>query len=268
MLERKSNEMRPGMGSVRVLGIDPGTRVVGFGVLEQAATGKTLVVAHGVVRLAPSPMCVRLAQLFRALEELITAHHPSVLAIERVFHGKNFQSILKVGEARGVVALAGQLGGCEVREYTPAMVKKVVAGNGNASKLQVQRMVVRLLELAVAPEPFDATDALAIAHCHVLKSRWRERLDAAGASSAAGAELVLRNGSNGAPRGAPAGPARAAGGPRDAKGSKSRIPRPPAGGRRGAARWKGATAGLDLEGLLASGKAAWLERDARSRNRS
>ncbi|HVR74316.1 MAG TPA: crossover junction endodeoxyribonuclease RuvC [Planctomycetota bacterium] len=151
---------------VRVLGIDPGTRMVGFGVLELRQGAEPLLVACGSIRLPPRPLAARLETIFREVQAILETHRPHVLAIEQVFHGKNFQSILKVGEARGVVVLAAQMGGLEIEEYAPAMIKKATTGNGRADKAQVQSMVTRLLHLDEAPEPVDVTDALAAAFCH------------------------------------------------------------------------------------------------------
>jgi crossover junction endodeoxyribonuclease RuvC len=120
--------------------------------------------------------------LFEELGELLRRERPEVLAVETVFHGKSFDSVLKVGEARGVVLLAGALQGMEVHEYTPAMVKKTVTGNGRASKEQVQRMMARLLELERLPGPVDVTDALALAFCHGQRL-WRQQLEASGRAS-------------------------------------------------------------------------------------
>lgn len=152
--------------SVRVLGIDPGTRVVGYGLLDLGGGQRPVVVAHGVIRLPPRPLAARLALLFRELQALISSYAPTALSIEQVYHGKNFQSVIKVGEARGVVVLAAQLAGLAIHEYTPATIKKTATGNGNAQKPQVARMMGRLLGLEVLPWPHDVTDALAAAYCH------------------------------------------------------------------------------------------------------
>ncbi len=148
-----------------VLGIDPGTRVLGYGVIE--ARPQPVQREFGVVRLrAADSLADRLAEIHRAVVDIIARHRPTVLAVEEVFHGKNFRSAMKIGEARGVVLAAGALAGLAVVEYTPARIKKSVTGNGRADKRQVQRMVTRLLGLSEPPEPFDASDALAIAFCH------------------------------------------------------------------------------------------------------
>jgi crossover junction endodeoxyribonuclease RuvC len=153
-------------GAIRVLGIDPGTRVLGYGVLDVDKRSSPRVVAHGALRLPRSPLAVRLELIFREVESIISAHRPQVLALEEVFHGKNFQSVLKVGEARGVVVLAAQISGLEIQEYSPALIKKSATGNGNAAKAQVQGMMKRVLGLKEALEPPDVADALAAAFCH------------------------------------------------------------------------------------------------------
>jgi crossover junction endodeoxyribonuclease RuvC len=163
--------------SLRVLGIDPGTRVVGFGILDLDAAGRPTLVAQGAIRLPLAPLAARLATIFQQLRDIIAQHQPEVLSIERVFFGKNFQSVLKVGEARGVAVLAAQLAGLEICEYTPAMIKKAATGKGNAAKTQVQSMMARVLSLDQAPEPMDVTDALAAAFCHGQRM-WRKQLQA------------------------------------------------------------------------------------------
>lgn len=155
--------------AIRVLGVDPGTRTLGYGVLDVAPRGKLDVVECGVVRLPPKPLEVRLEAIFHDLGEIIRRREPDVLAIEDVFGGKNFRSALKVGEARGVVVLAAQRSGLKICEYAPASVKRAATGNGAADKRQVQKAMVRLLALRSAPEPTDVTDALAVAFCHARK---------------------------------------------------------------------------------------------------
>lgn len=159
---------------LRVVGVDPGTRVVGYGILDVRRGRNPTLAGHGAIRLAGT-IPERLKALFGGLRQLLAEHRPDVLAVETVFHGKSFESVLKVGEARGVVLLAGALQGVEVQEYTPAMVKRTVTGNGRASKEQVQRMMVRLLELERPPVPMDVTDALALAYCHGQRL-WRQEL--------------------------------------------------------------------------------------------
>src|SRR2546427_8435029 len=175
MAEATSTAVRSSGGAIRVLGVDPGTRVLGFGVLDVDKRSAPKVVAHGALRLPQSPLAARLELIFREMRAIILAHAPQVLALEEVFYGKNFQSVLKVGEARGVVVLAAQIFGLEIREYSPALIKKSATGNGNAGKAQVQKMMQRVLGLKEAPEPPDAADALAAAFCHGQRI-WRSGL--------------------------------------------------------------------------------------------
>lgn len=170
------------LAKVRILGIDPGTRVLGYGILDVDRSGRAVLVDCGALRLPPRPLEVRLETIFREIGALITRHRPRMLAIEQVFHGKNFQSVLKVGEARGVVVLSAQMAGLEICEYAPALIKKAATGNGNADKAQVQSMMGRFLGLAVPPEPEDVTDALAAAFCHGQRL-WRSRILAAAAAT-------------------------------------------------------------------------------------
>jgi phosphoribosylaminoimidazole-succinocarboxamide synthase len=151
-----------------VLGVDPGTCIVGFAVI--LAGPRPVMREFGAIRLrSRDPLASRLGQIHRALGEIISRHRPAVVAVEEVFYGKNFQSAIKIGEARGVTLLAGAMAGVPVVEYSPAMVKKAVTGNGRADKRQVQRMVARLLGIRELPEPLDASDALAIAFCHASR---------------------------------------------------------------------------------------------------
>jgi crossover junction endodeoxyribonuclease RuvC len=144
-------------------------------VLDADSGSRPRLIAAGAIRLRGEGLPERLKLLHEALQELIATHQPQVLAVETVFHGRSFDSVLKVGEARGVALLAAALHGLEVREYSPAEVKKTVTGNGRASKQQVQRMVARLLDLKTAPEPSDVADALAVAFCYAQRL-WRRRL--------------------------------------------------------------------------------------------
>jgi crossover junction endodeoxyribonuclease RuvC len=149
---------------LRVLGVDPGTRVVGYGILDVAPGIAPALVVHGALRLPARSLAARLELLFREMRDLIAAHAPGVLAIEQVFRGKNFESVRKMGEARGVIVLAAQMAGLDIREYAPALIKKAATGNGNAAKVQVEGMMCRLLGVTTARA--DAADALAAAFCH------------------------------------------------------------------------------------------------------
>ena len=154
----------------RVLGVDPGTRVAGWGVVDWQGSSARMV-ACGAIRMAGKEMPDRLAELRRGLAEVVEAHRPTTLAVERPFVGKNARSALSVGMAMGVAMIVGADHGLDVHEYTPAVVKKAVVGNGGAAKEQVASMVCLILGLAEAPRPADATDALAVALTHTHRAR-------------------------------------------------------------------------------------------------
>ena len=187
----------PSGGKIRVLGIDPGTRILGHGILDVGPGSKVVLVECGAIRLPARPLSVRLERIYQEVREIIAKHSPGVLAIEEVFHGKNFQSVLKVGEARGVVVLAAQMAGLEIREYSPAVIKKAATGNGNADKTQVQGMMERLLGVERFPGPVDVTDALAVAFCHGQRA-WRRA-----GSPASRKTVPPPRGISGIPRGRP-----------------------------------------------------------------
>ena len=151
--------------SSRILGIDPGSRITGYGVIEVAG-GSLSYIAAGRIRPPAGAMPVRLGRIYQDVAELIGVHEPQVLAIEDVFLAHNPQSALKLGQARGVAIAAAVAANLEVFEYPARSVKKAVVGTGAATKTQVQHMVRILLNLGGLPAP-DAADALAIAICHV-----------------------------------------------------------------------------------------------------
>jgi len=155
---------------MRVLGIDPGTLVCGYGVVDGEGP-EMRVVDYGVVRCGRRALHHRLRVLYEGLSAVIAAHRPQVAAVEGVFHGVNARTALKIGEGRGVALLAAAAAGLEVVEYSPATVKKSVVGSGRAHKSQVQEMVRVILALPEIPQPADAADALALAicHCHRLQ---------------------------------------------------------------------------------------------------
>jgi crossover junction endodeoxyribonuclease RuvC len=147
-----------------ILGVDPGSRITGFGIVKEAA-GKCAYVTSGCIRLGGGPFPERLKLIFEGLSELIEQHRPDVLSIEQVFLARNPDSALKLGQARGAAIVAAVTAGLEVREYTARQVKQSVVGTGAADKVQVQHMVTQLLSLSGVPQA-DAADALAIALCH------------------------------------------------------------------------------------------------------
>jgi crossover junction endodeoxyribonuclease RuvC len=153
---------------MRVLGVDCGGEYTGYGVVDLYPSGKLTCVACGAIKLSPrEALPRRLARIYRELGEIISAHRPDEVAIEDVFYALNVKSALKLGQVRGVAMLAAASAGLEVAEYSPLTIKSSVVGYGRAEKQQVQHMVTRLLDLAEPPEPMDASDALAIAICHL-----------------------------------------------------------------------------------------------------
>lgn len=148
-----------------VLGVDPGTALLGYGIIEDGAR-PTL---HGFGALATestAAMPDRLSYLFDAVTGLIRDHRPDVLAIEQLFFARNVTTAIAVGQARGVVLLAAARSDVTVAEYSPSEVKHAIAGYGKADKKQMQEMVRIILGLDAVPQPDDAADALAIALCH------------------------------------------------------------------------------------------------------
>lgn len=156
---------------MRVFGIDCGTEITGYGVVELDARTRTpalTCVTFGAIRLAKNqPLSARLNHIFDELTRALTAAQPDVVAIEEVFYSVNAKSALKLGQIRGVALLAAARLNLPVAEYAPLKIKSSVVGYGLAKKEQVQFMVARLLSLPEPPEPPDAADALAIAICHL-----------------------------------------------------------------------------------------------------
>ena len=154
---------------MRILGVDPGLQVTGFGVID-FSNAKLLYVASGCVKSGAGDLAARLKVILEGLKEVIAAHAPGEVAVEKVFVNANPQSTLALGQARGTAICAAVLAGLPVAEYTALQVKQSVVGNGHAAKEQVQHMVRRLLALPGDPAP-DAADALACAICHAHGSR-------------------------------------------------------------------------------------------------
>jgi crossover junction endodeoxyribonuclease RuvC len=148
---------------VIVLGIDPGTAALGYGIVD-STRGRLREVDHGCLETSPDvSLPDRLLAIHALVDELIETHDPAVIAVERLFFSRNAQTAMAVGQARGVVLLAAAQHGTQVREATPNEVKSAVAGYGAADKDQIQRMVQMVLGMAERPRPDDAADALAIA---------------------------------------------------------------------------------------------------------
>ncbi|HPG11823.1 MAG TPA: crossover junction endodeoxyribonuclease RuvC [Chitinophagaceae bacterium] len=149
-----------------ILGIDPGTIVMGYGLIKITA-GKTELLDLGVLKPGKVKDGYKKLQLiFNTVSGLITKYQPNAFAIEAPFFGKNVQSMLKLGRAQGVAIAAAMRHGLEVTEYSPKKVKQAITGNGNADKEQVMKMLQTLLLFKNKPATFDATDALAVALCH------------------------------------------------------------------------------------------------------
>ena len=156
---------------MRVLGIDCGSEITGYGVVEQSRDRTLRCITCGAIRLSTKQtLPSRLAKLFQRLSEIITEHSPEMVAIEDVFYAVNAKSALKLGHVRGVAMLAAASFELQVAEYAPLAIKSAVVGYGRAEKSQVQHMVTHLLKLSQTPEPADVADALAIAICHLHTS--------------------------------------------------------------------------------------------------
>ncbi len=155
----------------RILGIDPGSRCCGYGVIEHQGE-QVRYIASGVIRLRPIAHAARLVQLFDALRALIAQHAPDEAAVEQVFVCKNVASALKLGQARGAILVACGAAGLPIGEYAPRAIKQAVAGYGHADKAQIQSMMRMLLKLPALPQS-DAADALAVAWCHQQHQRLR-----------------------------------------------------------------------------------------------
>lgn len=151
---------------MKILGIDPGTQIAGYGLIETKGP-KISVVEYGSLKADKrQSFPQRLKFIHSGIMNIILKHQPDEMAVEEVFYGKNIKSAIKIGEGRGIVFLCAALANIPITEYAATVVKKAVVGNGNAHKDQVQEMVKIILELSKIPEPEDASDALAIAICH------------------------------------------------------------------------------------------------------
>ena len=155
--------------TTRVLGIDPGTAVTGFGVVESINTRTRRLVECGVIRTdGRQELWHRLETLHEGVTALIERHRPDALALESVFYAKNVRTTVVLGHTRGVILLAAAQAGIDVVEFPPATVKKSIVGTGRAAKAQVGYMVQRLLNLRTAPSPDDAADGVALALTYLI----------------------------------------------------------------------------------------------------
>ena len=165
---------------MRILGVDPGLATIGYAVVDKQ-TNHFDVLEYGVIKTsADKKDTERLEIIHKNIEELIKEFRPQEMAVEELFFNKNVKTAIAVGQARGVILLAGSQAGLKVAEYTPLQIKQAVVGYGRADKNQVQQMVKSLLNLAELPRPDDAADALAVSICHghvfSAHSGWEERL--------------------------------------------------------------------------------------------
>jgi crossover junction endodeoxyribonuclease RuvC len=156
---------------VKIFGIDPGSARTGYGCVESDGTRHRLIACGAIAIPVTQPFPEKLRRIHSALTKLLQQCRPDCVAIENLFHAANVRSALKLGHARGVAMLAAVEAGVPIVEYTPAEVKQAVVGYGRAEKQQVQMMIQLLLGLSEPPSPHDAADALAIAICHIHRSR-------------------------------------------------------------------------------------------------
>jgi len=165
---------------LRILGIDPGLAAVGYALVDKISNHFD-VLEYGIINTSADKKTIeRLEIIHKNLEELINEYEPEEMAVEELFFNKNAKTAILVGQARGVILLAGSQAGINVAEYTPLQVKQAVVGYGRADKNQVQQMVKSLLNLSELPKPDDAADALAVSICHghvySAQSSWEESL--------------------------------------------------------------------------------------------
>lgn len=154
-----------------ILGVDPGSRVTGYGLVE-CEDGEVRALEFGCIRAREkAPFSYRLKEIYEAFRKVLEVNEPDCAAVEDIFYRENVRSAFQIGHARGVILLALAQAGLPVNEYTPAEVKRSVVGSGSASKEQVRFMVQHILKLPEPPEPYDASDALAVALCHVHRMR-------------------------------------------------------------------------------------------------
>jgi len=158
---------------MKILGIDPGTGILGFGVIE-ADKDKAQLVDAGVIRTpAKEDDAVRLQTIFEEISDIIAQSKPVVMAVEKLYFAQNVTTAMTVAQARGVVLLAGKQAGLEIHEYTPLQIKQALTGYGRAEKKQIQEMVRIILKLEKTPKPDDCADALAAAITHSMTKHLR-----------------------------------------------------------------------------------------------
>ncbi len=151
---------------MRILGIDPGIAIVGYGVVDKEGNSYKTIAYDAVTTRAHTPLPERLELVYNGVNEIIKQYKPDVMSIEELFFNNNAKTALTVGQARGVIILAAMQNNIPVYEYTPLQVKQALTGYGRASKTQIQQMMKSMLGLSTVPKPDDVADALAIAVCH------------------------------------------------------------------------------------------------------
>jgi crossover junction endodeoxyribonuclease RuvC len=162
---------------VKVLGIDPGTAVLGYGVVEGGSGGDHRLLECGTLTTpGRDPLPARLRIIHDGVTSLVTRHAPDAVAVETAFYGRNVRTTVVLSHARGVILLAAEMAGLEIAEYSPAAVKKAVVGRGAALKQQVGYMVAQLLRLKAPPTPEDAADGVAVALTHLMIASRRAAL--------------------------------------------------------------------------------------------
>ncbi|CAN5665345.1 crossover junction endodeoxyribonuclease RuvC [soil metagenome] len=158
---------------MKILGIDPGTGILGFGIIEVKVPGKATLIDAGVIRTAPKqPDSERLLIIYDELTEVIKEFKPEVMSVEKLFFAQNVTTAMTVAQARGVVLLCGEQHKLALFEYTPLQIKQALTGYGRADKNQMQEMVRIILGLSEIPKPDDCADALAAAICHSMTSHY------------------------------------------------------------------------------------------------
>jgi len=157
---------------MRILGIDPGTGILGFGVIEIDSKNKPHLIDGGVIRTpAKQADSERLLTIYNELSEIIKTQKPQIMAVEKLFFAQNVTTAMSVSQARGVVLLCGEQAGLKLYEYTPLQIKQAITGYGRADKKQMQEMVKVILGLKTAPKPDDCADAIACAITHSMSMR-------------------------------------------------------------------------------------------------
>ena len=156
----------------RIIGIDPGTGILGFGIIDVSSRGELSLVDAGVIRTpANQAESDRLFTIYKELSEIIDETKPTIMSVEKLFFAQNVTTAMSVSQARGVVLLLGKQSNMDLFEYTPLQIKQAISSYGRATKAQVQEMVKIILKLKQIPKPDDCADALAAAICHSMNMR-------------------------------------------------------------------------------------------------